>query len=190
VLVFRDPETDVVASAARALAKIALETAGALIVVEAGASQSIDQLLGSLDSDIRICACNLLGILAIHESTASAAWQESRCHRLVKLSWCAILISIFIQYYLAFLTSDDSPAVAESAVYALSLIAYWPDGALSVVQAGILKHSDELLESAIIGVRGWACRLIERLACYESTASTLVKINPCPRLVALLRYVP
>jgi hypothetical protein len=81
----------------RALAKIALQTAGALVVVEAGASQTIDQLLESLDSDIRTSACDLLGALAIHESTASAAWLENRCHRLVKLSWCVVLISIFIQ---------------------------------------------------------------------------------------------
>jgi hypothetical protein len=97
VFVFRDPETDLVNSAVCALAKIALQTEGALAVVEAGVSQTIDQLLESLDNGVRTGACNLLGTLAIHESTASAAWDEHRCHRLVKLSWCVGLISIFIQ---------------------------------------------------------------------------------------------
>jgi hypothetical protein len=74
-----------------------LQTDGALAVAETGVLQTIDELLESLDSGVRSWACHLLGNLALHKSTAAAAWQERRCHRLVKLSWCVVMISFYVQ---------------------------------------------------------------------------------------------
>ncbi|KAJ7270417.1 armadillo-type protein [Mycena rebaudengoi] len=168
VALLRDPETDVVESAVRALAQIALQTDGALAVVEAGVSQTIDQLLESLDSDIRTSACDLLGTLAIHESTASAAWLENRCHRLVKLS------------------CDDSPSVVERAVYALSRIAYWVDGGDAVADAGVLQFLENLVQTSDVGVRRWTWAMLEGLACHQSTSAALFGTNLCERLMKLL----
>ncbi|KAJ7270393.1 armadillo-type protein [Mycena rebaudengoi] len=98
----------------------------------------------------------------------AAAWLENRGHRLVKLS------------------CDDSPAVAESAVYALSRIAYWPDGGDAVVQAGALQLLENLVPSSNAGVRQWTCAMLENLTSHQSTSAALLEINPCERLVKLL----
>ncbi|KAJ7270394.1 armadillo-type protein, partial [Mycena rebaudengoi] len=168
VALLRDPETDLVISAVRALATIALQSDGALAVVEAGVSQTIDQLLESLDTGVRTGACNLLGDLAFHESTASAAWEEHRCQRLVILS------------------CENSPAVADSAVYALSKIAYWVDGGDAVVDAGALQLLEDLVQSSNVKVRWWTCLMLERLALHQSTSAALLGTNPCESFVKLL----
>ncbi|KAJ7838562.1 armadillo-type protein [Mycena leptocephala] len=167
--VFRDPETTVVGAALRALCWIASRADGATAVLEADTAYMADQLFQSPDSGVRAETCNLLGSLAFDESAPPVIWMLNRCRRLVELS------------------RDDSPSVAENAVYALSRIAYGSHGAAAVVEAGALQVLDELVQSAIASVRGWTCAMLQNLAWHQSTSTALLSTNACERLVTLLR---
>jgi hypothetical protein len=82
---------------------------------------------------------------------------------------------------------DEAPDVAECALYALSTIAFSVEGAIAVIEAEILQISDELLRSATVGVRQWTSAILEQLASHASTAGAVIEMNPCRRLVELLR---
>ncbi|KAF7369638.1 hypothetical protein MVEN_00294800 [Mycena venus] len=168
VQLLRDPDIDVIESAMRALVFIASHSDGAVAMCGAGATHIIDLLLESSESDIRNWTCNLLGNLARFGATATAAWEDNRCQKLVKLS------------------HDDASSVAINAVYALAQTACWSDGAAAIIDAGVLKRVDELMQSTIPGVRGWTCSMLEHLARHQSTLTALLDSNPCERLCILL----
>lgn len=87
-------------------------------------------------------------------------------------------------------SSHDSLAVADNAVYALSQIANWADGAATVVAVGILQMLDKLLQSPIVSLRWQTCVMLENLMGHPSTAVEVQAADPCRRLVALLCQVP
>jgi hypothetical protein len=72
-------------------------------------------------------------------------------------------------------------------MYALSWIGYWPDGVQAALEAKILDHVAELLQSPESGVRKWTCEMVGSFARYESTAVAVLGLKPCPQLVGLLR---
>ncbi|KAF7369639.1 hypothetical protein MVEN_00294900 [Mycena venus] len=170
VALLQDPNVLVVGEAVRALALIASRTTYAHAVLDSDALQHVDDLLKSSESSVRWWTCNLIGNLANFEETASIAWNENRCcRRLVEL------------------THSDVPAVADNAVYALSKIAVWADGAAAIVEAGALEILDELVQSPIPGVRRWACAMVGNLTQHESTFLVLMDLNPDHRIVAFLQ---
>jgi hypothetical protein len=69
----------------------------------------------------------------------------------------------------------------------LSQIAWWPDGAEAVVEGKAPDYLAELLGSPAAPVREFACYLVGDLADHNSTAPTIMNINPCVRLVSLLQ---
>ncbi|KAJ7799397.1 armadillo-type protein [Mycena olivaceomarginata] len=159
---------DVVGPASRALACISESVQGAQAVLEAGANSILDQLLESSDTLVRMWSCSMLGNLACLQPTAPTLWTGSRCKILVQFS------------------RDDAPAVAGQALYALSKIAYWADGATAVIQAGAVYVLDELVESAIPGVHRWLAAMLAALVYHSSSTAAVLVANPCPSLVALL----
>jgi hypothetical protein len=72
-------------------------------------------------------------------------------------------------------------------MYALSWIAFWPDGAQAALEAKTLDHVTELLQSPESGVRKWTCGTVGRFAMHESTAMAILGLKPCPQLVGLLQ---
>ncbi|KAJ7883571.1 armadillo-type protein [Mycena leptocephala] len=131
--------------------QLSLNARGALAVWEAGVVHTINQLLKSSDINVRMWACNLLGLLGRLPPTVPAIWEGNRCTRLLELSRTISLPSIALSSRF----SDDAPAVAAEAMFALSQAVYWVDGAAAVVEAGALQLLDQILESAITGVYRW-----------------------------------
>ncbi|KAF7369624.1 hypothetical protein MVEN_00293200 [Mycena venus] len=168
VALLRDQESIVVGSALRALASIALHADGALAISDSEAPIIVNQLLECSESGVRDETCNLLGDLASFEAAAAAAWRDNRCHKLVELS------------------HDRIPVVATSAVYALAKMAYWPDGAMAVVEAGVLQLLGELVGSSIVGIHRWVAVLLVNLARHPPLTTTVLAANPCERLTTLL----
>ncbi|KAJ7712827.1 armadillo-type protein [Mycena olivaceomarginata] len=139
---------------------------GAKAVVDARAPDHVLLLLKSPNPDTRRWACELTGNLALHESTVPAVLKLKPCVRLVSLL--------------------GNESCTEVAVYALSQIAQWPDGAKAVVDAKALDHILTLLQSFDPCTREWACELTGNLALHESTAPTILQLNIPARLVSLL----
>jgi hypothetical protein len=63
------------------------------------------------------------------------------------------------------------------------------NGAEAAVDANILGSVAELLESPSADVRMWTCRLLGWLGRFRSTTEAVLSIEPCKRLVSLLRRV-
>ncbi|KAJ7705659.1 armadillo-type protein [Mycena olivaceomarginata] len=110
-----------------ALSRIARWEEGAEGVVDALALYYVSALLKSPNLDTRRCACELVGHLALHESTELA---------ISKLNPSVQLVSL--------LGDQDS---FSHATYALAQIARWEKGAQGVVDAKALDHVLALLES-------------------------------------------
>jgi polysaccharide deacetylase 2 family uncharacterized protein YibQ len=72
------------------------------------------------------------------------------------------------------------------ATYTLSQIAQWVDGMKGVVDAKVLDHISRLLESPNPDTQQRASILVGNLACHESTAPAVLKLNPSVQLVSLL----
>ncbi|KAJ7799396.1 armadillo-type protein [Mycena olivaceomarginata] len=117
-------------------------------------------------------SCRIVGNLARFQSRVPALRHESRCKTLVQL------------------LRDEAPAVAESAVLALSRIAYGVKGAVTVVEAGALQFLDDLVQSADIQMRVSTCLMLRNIARHESTSAAVLAANPCSKLVRLLRAEP
>ncbi|KAF7350485.1 hypothetical protein MVEN_01354100 [Mycena venus] len=130
----------------------------------------ITQMLGSPDVGAQIYSCKLLGELARHKSTTSAILEASICERLVSL------------------LLDGETGVVAWAVFTLSQIARWLDGAQAIVDAKALDHVVELLESSSPNIREETCELVGRLAIHGPTASAVLELQLCLRLVPLLCF--
>ncbi|KAJ7880295.1 armadillo-type protein [Mycena olivaceomarginata] len=148
------------------LSQIARWVDGAKAVVDARAPDHVLLLLKSPNPDTQRWACEPTGNLALHESTVPA---------ILKLKPCVRLVSLL-----------GNESCTEVAVYALSQIAQWPDGAKAVVDAKALDHILTLLQSFDPCTREWACELTGNLALHESTAPTILQLNIPARLMSLL----
>lgn len=85
--------------------------------------------------------------------------------------------------------SDGDIRIVEGAIYALSEITQWLDGAQAAVAASVVDHILELLKSTSSRVRGSTCWTVGRLALQGSTAVAVLTVDPCVQLVSLLRRV-
>jgi hypothetical protein len=83
---------------------------------------------------------------------------------------------------------DGNENVVEGAVYPLYTISKWADGARAVVP-DVLDRALELLDSPNKGALRWSCGLLGNLAFTESTAPSILEVQPCVKLVSLLRQV-
>ncbi|KAJ7850036.1 armadillo-type protein [Mycena olivaceomarginata] len=160
-------EDYVVRWATYALSQIARWVDGAKGVVDAKALDYVLRLLESPNLETRTWACYLTASLASHESTAPA---------ILKLNPSMQLVS----------SLGDEGYIVRQAIYALSRIARWPDGAKAVVDAKVLDHVHRLLKSPNPYTRRWACGLAGQLALHESTAPATLNLNPSVQLVSLL----
>ncbi|KAJ6531051.1 armadillo-type protein [Mycena capillaripes] len=160
-----DEDYMVVTETMHALSQIARWLAGVQAFVDAKTLDHVLQSLGSPSANIRKMACELVGRLASHEPATEA---------ILKLQLNPLL-------------RDEDSEVIEWALCTLSRIAASLDGAQAIVNAKMLEHFLELLDSPSPNVRGSICLLIGKLAGHESTAPAVLDLKPCLRLVTLLR---
>ncbi|KAJ7697814.1 armadillo-type protein [Mycena rosella] len=153
----------------RELSQRAVSESEALTMVDSRVLGIVGELLRSPDPNVQIATCWLLGNLVYHRSTAIAIMGMNPCPHLV-----AILSATNLQ-------------VLESALYALSCITQWWDGAQAAVTAKTVDYLEDLLVSPRTQIRRHACVTLERLASHKSTMVAIRRINPCLKLVPLLR---
>ncbi|KAJ7850571.1 armadillo-type protein [Mycena leptocephala] len=163
-----DQPVKVVEAAMYALSQIVFWPDGAQAALEAKTLDHVTELLQSPQSGVWHQTCAMVGNFARHESTAVAVLRLKPCPQLVGL------------------LCDQPVEVIEAAMYALSLIGDWPDGAQAALEAKTLDHVVELLQSPQSGVRQQTCWMVGRLAMHESTAMAILGLKPCPQLVGLL----
>ncbi|KAF7354159.1 hypothetical protein MVEN_01103500 [Mycena venus] len=163
-----DRNSEIIWSATYALARIAGWLDGAHAVIAAQVIDYILELLRSPNSDVQGWTCELVGNLALHESTGPT---------ILKLNPCELLVSLL---------HDQDSGIVWKAIYALAQIARWEDGAHAIIKANSLNRIFELLGSQTPMIRERTCELVGSLACHESTTPAVVEIKSCERLVSLL----
>jgi hypothetical protein len=87
------------------------------------------------------------------------------------------------------LCSDRAIGVVQGAMYALSKIVFWPDGAQAALDVTTVDHVVKFLESPDAEVREWTCYTFGHLSIHRSTAVAVLAIQPCLKLVDLLWQV-
>ncbi|KAF7350423.1 hypothetical protein MVEN_01347300 [Mycena venus] len=165
VSLLHDDDPEIIVEATHALSVIARSADGAQAVVNANAADHILELLELPSSSIQCRACQLLGRLAGYEATAPTVLALKPHKRLGSLL---------------------STEVYWAAVFALSQIALWSQGAEAIVIEMVLDHVPVLLESARPDVRESACTLLGRLASHNSTAPAVLNLRPYLSLVSSL----
>ncbi|KAJ7821392.1 armadillo-type protein [Mycena olivaceomarginata] len=163
VFLLDDKHSGFICEATAALAYLSRWLDGAKGVVDAKALDHILRLLELPDLAIRRWACELAGCLASHDSTTPAVLQLKLCKQIVSL-------------------------LGYQAIYALSQIARWIDGAKVVVNAKVPDYVLPLLESPNPDTRRWACMLMGNLTSHESTARAILELNLSVQLVSLLSH--
>ncbi|KAJ7924085.1 armadillo-type protein [Mycena leptocephala] len=116
---------------------------------------ALSELLGSPNVGIRRAVCWLMGRLTSYRSITPVILQLKPCVPLMSL------------------LRDGNFDVISGATFALCGIACEPDGAQAAVDAKVLDHVIELLQSPWMEVRKWACWLVGRLAFHGSRAPPL-----------------
>ncbi|KAJ7656231.1 armadillo-type protein [Mycena rosella] len=169
------------------------------------------ELLTSRDTNVRVLTCSMLRHLAQHETTAAAVLAINPCTQLESLlrddnhavvegaanalfwiahspearheSTSAAVLAVKPCRQLASLLWDDQRAVVESAEKALFSITHSIEGSQDL---DALECVAELLESQNAQVIRSTCELFVRLSSQETTAVSVLQVNPCPQLISLL----
>ncbi|KAJ7203942.1 armadillo-type protein [Mycena rebaudengoi] len=164
-----DEDYAVVQPAVRALAQAAFWLGGAQALLQAKVQDHVLKWLESPNQVLRKWACHLVGNIARHRVTVYAMLEISPHVPLVSL------------------LDDEYPDVLEQAIYALAQVTFSLDGARAVVEAKVQDHFLKFLESPRPELRRWVCWLVGSLARHEATAPAILRLNPSPKLVSLLR---
>ncbi|KAJ6501411.1 armadillo-type protein [Mycena vulgaris] len=152
-----------------ALSCITQSPDGAQAAIDAKILDHIPHLLESSNSQVQRWTCRTVGGLAFTNCKSMVMLGANTCVKLVSL------------------LQEEDVQLLEEAIFALSHITRWPEGAQFSVDAKVLHYLPKLLESSIPQVRYCTCGMLARLASHESTIADVLGINPCTRLVALLR---
>ncbi|KAJ7895355.1 armadillo-type protein, partial [Mycena leptocephala] len=176
----RSRNTNVIESVIYALFSIIKWPDGAEAVVSAGIPSILCELLERQSTRVKNGVCIMLGRLALLESTAPRVLLANPTERLVSLlrqtpqpcPWSCLTCS--------------KETSTTNALYALSSIARWLDGAQAVATAGTLDTVYKLIWSLNSQVQRLTCELLGNLAHHRSTAGAVMGVNPCARLVSLL----
>ncbi|KAJ7479280.1 armadillo-type protein [Mycena latifolia] len=126
-------------------------------VVDSAVLNLVHELLGSPNAMVRRSTCRLLGKLVRDPTVATVLGTTS----------CVDLVAIL---------RDTNLEVLESAMYALSRITQWPDGAQAVLTAKILDYFESLLASPNTQVRRLACTTLGHLTYHGPTAVVVRRI--------------
>ncbi|KAJ7776273.1 armadillo-type protein [Mycena metata] len=168
VALLGDDNAVIVERVCSALSHISHDVDGATAVVEAGALETVQNLLTSPPAGVQIWTVKMLAELAFHPSTRGQVVAAQPCPQLVAL------------------LGDDNVVVVKGACYALSQISRNLGGARAVIEAGALETIQDLLTSPLAEVRRWTSNMLTGLAFHPSTRRAIVTAQLCPQLVALL----
>ncbi|KAK7031352.1 armadillo-type protein [Favolaschia claudopus] len=164
-----DNDENIIGWVTSTLTEFAKYANGAQDILDADLTTHISRWIQASSWFIRNNACVLVGLLAEH-------------------SFAALSISALNLYSLLALPLRDShPKVITSAVYTLSVIAKSSNGAQAVIEANLVEHILPLLGSRDDATLLRTCQLLGRLASHEPTFEAILKLNPCPLLLPLLR---
>ncbi|KAJ7481284.1 armadillo-type protein [Mycena galericulata] len=168
VLALKPHENEyVVENAIFALSVIAEFRDGAASAVDEKILDRVIDLLHSTNGNVRRWACKALGNLAHHKSTASA-----------------VLAANPVEGLASCVQGDDLPAI-ENAAFALSEMTRWTESLVPVLETKVLDYAVKLLESRDM-TRKWTCWIVGHLAHHESTAATVLEVNPSAEIASLL----
>ncbi|KAJ6569291.1 armadillo-type protein [Mycena capillaripes] len=168
VSLLHDEDIGVTAAAAFALSYFSRLREGAKVIVDVKGLDRLADLLGSPSAWARRNVCYVVAELASHNSIAPAVCKLHLCERMVSL------------------LHDESVDVIAGAMFALSTVAYHPEGAQEVVDVKGLDYIADLLGSSSALVRENAGRIVVNLASHNSTAPAVCKSKLCGKLVPLL----
>ncbi|KAJ6522661.1 armadillo-type protein [Mycena vulgaris] len=137
-------------------------------VVDAHVLDGLAELVGSPKSSVRSRACDLLRALASQEVTA-----------VLKANTCEQLVTLL---------RDEDLNVIIHATEALDSITQSPEGMQAAIDANLLDHITDLLQSRGWYSRGWYTRgwMCSMLAAHDGMLATLVGRTHCKQLVSLL----
>ncbi|KAJ7246619.1 armadillo-type protein [Mycena rebaudengoi] len=164
----RDRNVSVVESASLALSQIVCEQDGAKSIVDAMPPDVVTVFVQSPRAEVRGRACRMIAWLATHELTAPH------------------VVEFWLRDVLGLL-HDKEPNVVELAMFALSQISFWWDGAEALLDARVLDRFKELIRSPNPTVRSRMCRILANLSRHASTAVEVLGWDPSMDLVPLIR---
>ncbi|KAJ6591307.1 armadillo-type protein [Mycena vulgaris] len=168
-LVGCDENLEVIKGAVCAFSRVSQWLDGAQATVDAKVLDYMATLLGSLNAEICQYTCFLMGRLAKHTSTAPAVLELGLCGQLVSL------------------LRDKNLEVIKGAAYALCKVSQWPDGAQAAVDAKVLDHVTELLQSQEVWILRFTCELVGHLVSHEFTAPATLAATPWMWLLPCLQ---
>ncbi|KAJ7609178.1 armadillo-type protein [Mycena polygramma] len=169
VLLLSDSEPSVRRCSVEALYHITRVADGLRAVVEAKVLDLVPQLLDSNAGEEKWWTLRLVAKLAgEEESTAMEVLRINPCQRLLLLS------------------DSNNIDVHRAAVYALSMICQWPEGAKAVLNANALEYVPKLFDSADAIVRGLTCAMVGNFARHRLLPLAVWMLEFRKRLVSLL----
>ncbi|KAJ7883568.1 armadillo-type protein [Mycena leptocephala] len=143
-------------------------------------SKVMDEFLQAANAQIQIYACDVLVNLAapriIIVVILNLVYDENTSNSVIRANPSASTA-------LVARLRDEDPEVGQEATKALAWMAFSAEGAEAVLSAGILDRLEEVLK---LPDQAPACWVLEHLASHESTASLMLRANPCQHIVALL----
>ncbi|KAJ6563302.1 armadillo-type protein [Mycena vulgaris] len=132
-------------------------------------SHIIEEFLASAHPTTRQLASRLVAELAQYESLAGVATNLNLC------------------FQLAHLLKDENCDIIQNAIVALAWISTVPSGADAILETDALAYIKRGLDSPDAKVRKMTCRMLNHVAATESGMAAVLALNPCMRLVSLLR---
>ncbi|KAJ7479230.1 armadillo-type protein [Mycena latifolia] len=178
-----DEDPQVIYSAAIALSRIARSPEGAQAAVDANVLKFVGNGLNSTYREVRKWTCVLLGALAQHTS----------------ISYAILNAKVPMELVFMLRHDEEQNEVIEAAAYALCVIASSPKGAQAALDAKVLRLVEKALDLVPLAEYTWvanrvplmlgALRMLERLVSHESTVGPVLSLDPCGRVVSLLRLL-
>ncbi|KAJ6506102.1 hypothetical protein DFH09DRAFT_1289123 [Mycena vulgaris] len=108
--------------------------------------------------------------------SSSARIRSWTCEILAELTqtWAAAVLGVKPCKQLVSLLRDENLVVVESALYALSLLINWPEGAQDALDANLLGSIGKLAISASSDVQARTCLLLGQLAAQDTTSASVL----------------
>ncbi|KAJ6522653.1 armadillo-type protein [Mycena vulgaris] len=161
-----------------ALWSIARNPKGAQALIDVHVLDGLAELVKSPNSSVRSRACDLLEALASQKVTVPASLVVTPCQQLVALlRWARFLV------FNHGVISGENRLIMQSALEALYWITKSPEGMQAALDANLLDHVAEILESRILHTQKWMCKM---LAAHDGMLATLVGRMHCKQLASFL----
>ncbi|KAJ6592636.1 armadillo-type protein [Mycena capillaripes] len=175
VALLSDEDREVHESAFQAFVRISESPDGVQAVLDTRIWEFFPERQNSSNSTIYQLAHHILENLIAHE-VASLKTEGSR------------------SFYFLFVFSkpcalrclDSDTDRRRGAIYALSQMSYWSEGAEAAAETGVLEYLANLLNSAHAETRRWTCETLGNMAFHGSMSSVQMGVELCTQIISLL----